>query len=254
VTAPAPVRPRHRRPAEPIRALRALAFLIPLSSPLTWSGPALAQVAATVAIDSDYRVRGVSFSDDKPAASLSLSYDHGDGLYAGVTGVAGQTDAEGIKPLGYQANLGYARRMAAGWSVDVGVSTARYAQYLYPRRSLGYCELYAGVATGPVSTHLYWSPDYLGQHVQTLYGEIEGVVAVSPNLKLFGHAGLLAPLNGQGSQATRPPRYDVRAGLALDVSQAELRLAWSHAQAAPGDLPGYFHGGNAVTASAAWSF
>lgn len=211
-------------------------------------------MAVTAAIDSDYRVRGISFSDDKPAASLSLSYDHGDGFYAGFTGVAGTTDGEGIKPLGYQANLGYAVRTREGWSVDLGVSTAGYTQYLYPRQHIRYSELYAGVAAGPVSAHLYWSPDYLGQHMQTLYGEVDAAVALKPNLKLFGHAGLLAPLNGNQAWPPRGPRYDLKAGLALELGAVELRVAASRAQANAQDLPGYFHGGEALTAGASWSF
>lgn len=211
-------------------------------------------MAVTAAIDSDYRVRGVSFSDDKPAASLSLSYDHGDGFYAGFTGVAGATDSDGIKPLGYQANLGYAVRTREGWSLDLGVSTAGYTQYLYPRQHLRYSELYAGVSAGGVSAHLYWSPDYLAQHAQTLYGEVDAVTTLKPNLKLFGHAGLLAPLAGGTAWPSRRPRYDLKAGVALELGAAELRVAVSHAQAGPNDLPSYFHGGDAVTAGASWSF
>jgi uncharacterized protein (TIGR02001 family) len=250
VTAAATTRRPPRRPADRLAPLRALIFAVPL----LWSSQAFAQLAATAAIDSDYRVRGVSFSDDKPAASLSLSYDHGDGLYAGLTGVMGETDSDGIKPLGYQANLGYAVRTREGWSLDMGVSTAGYTQYLYPQQHLHYAEVYAGVSAGPVSAHLYWSPDYLGQHMQTLYGEVDGIVAVTPHLRLFGHAGLLAPLDGSGGWPPRGPRYDLKAGLALQVGAAELRVAVSRAQANSEDLPDYFKGGDAITAGASWSF
>jgi uncharacterized protein (TIGR02001 family) len=217
VTAAATTPRRRRGRAERFAPLRALSLILPIA----WSGHALAQVAVTAAVDSDYRIRGVSFSDGRPAASLSLSYDHGDGLYVSATGVAGQTDSEGVKPLGYQANLGYAVRTRRGWSLDLGVSTAGYTQYLYPRRRLSYSEVYAGVSTGAISAHLYWSPDYLGQHVQTLYGEVDAAVALRPNLKLFGHAGLLAPLDGQPASPERSPRYDLQAGVALAVGPAE---------------------------------
>jgi uncharacterized protein (TIGR02001 family) len=213
-----------------------------------------AQVAFSAALDSDYRIRGVSFSDGRPTGSLTISLDHSSGLYAGATGVVGDTDHSGIRPLGYQANAGYAVRTAQGWSVDAGVSTAGFTQYLNRRELLTYSEIYAGVSAGSVSAHLYYSPDYLREHVQTLYGEVDAAVRIRPNLRLFGHLGLLAPLSGRDAAELNGPRYDLEAGVAADVKQLELRLAWSRAQSGARDLPAYFEGGDAVVASASVAF
>lgn len=218
------------------------------------AGAAQAQVAFNAALDSDYRIRGVSFSDGRAAASFTVSLDHASGLYAGATGVLGDTDYFGVKPLGYQANVGYAVRTRQGWSVDAGASTSRFTQYGDQREHLSYSELYAGVTAGSFTTHLYYSPDYLGEHVQTLYGEVDGAFQVRPNVRLFGHAGLLAPLNGRDAAELSGPRYDLKAGVAVDVRQLELRLAWSRAQYRHRELPAYFQGGDAVVASASFAF
>ena len=42
---------------------------------ISFTNPANAQLAATAGIDSDYRFRGYSLSDDHPVASAQLSYD-----------------------------------------------------------------------------------------------------------------------------------------------------------------------------------
>src|SRR6266508_589758 len=46
---------------------------------------AAAQISGTVNLVSDYRYRGTSLSDDKPAAQLGLTYDDASGWYAGLS-------------------------------------------------------------------------------------------------------------------------------------------------------------------------
>jgi hypothetical protein len=53
--------------------------------------PAAAQVAIEAVIQTDYRVRGYSVSDSKPAAAVSLNYDHPSGIYLGAA-AAGTVD------------------------------------------------------------------------------------------------------------------------------------------------------------------
>src|SRR5512134_2379963 len=45
---------------------------------------AQAQMAGSATLVSDYRFRGTSFSDERPAAQIALSYDHESGAYIGA--------------------------------------------------------------------------------------------------------------------------------------------------------------------------
>ena len=49
-----------------------------------------AEVSGSVTLVSDYRFRGVSLSDESPAAQFSLAYDNRSGWYAGVFGSSTQ--------------------------------------------------------------------------------------------------------------------------------------------------------------------
>src|SRR5258708_34133383 len=97
----------------PSRRLRVLAAVLAcLALPTLGS----AQVGASVSLASDFRYRGSSLSDGKPALSASLTSDHPGGVYLGVTGIGAETARDGVQALGYQAYAGYAHRMAAGGS------------------------------------------------------------------------------------------------------------------------------------------
>ena len=115
-----------------------------------WSAPAAAQAAsegtdnglsASIELVSDYRFRGVSLSDRRPAIQAGAEYAHSSGLFAGVWGSSG-VDAE------VDAYVGYSGR-AAGLSYTV---TA--ARYMYPGTSgLAYLELQSEIEAplGPVT-------------------------------------------------------------------------------------------------------
>ena len=48
-------------------------------------GPAHAQLGASVAVDSDYRFRGVTLSESGPTARASFNYDAANGCYGGAS-------------------------------------------------------------------------------------------------------------------------------------------------------------------------
>jgi hypothetical protein len=234
VTAPAPTR-RRPLPALAERAgVRAAAPAFALLLGLLSAGlaaDASAQVAVSTSIESDYRVRGISFSDGKPVASLTVAYDHPSGLYLAATGVVGDTPQSGLRALGYQADLGYAARGPLGLVWDVGVANSRFTEYFSPRYELSYSEVYAGLAGKNLSAHLYYSPNYLGQDVATLYAEVDGVVHPAPHLRLFAHAGRLMPLDAPAGADFNRSQNDLRVGAALELKACELRLAWTSLQA-----------------------
>jgi uncharacterized protein (TIGR02001 family) len=139
-----------------------------------------------VALLSDYRFRGVSFSDGDPAAQLDLSYDTHSGAYVGAF-------ASSVKFQGYAglnrlvvAYAGFARRVDADVSVDAGVSYADFA----PGSDLDYLEVHTGVTLRALSIQVAYAPHYLGQGAGA-YVEANGGAEIYPSLRLLGHAGVL---------------------------------------------------------------
>lgn len=90
-------------------------------SPWTWSGQAT--------VVSDYRERGYTLSDEKPALQGELTLIHDSGVYGGVW--ASTIDDYGIGPDGDGARVEvtlYAGwyGTVSGWDVDIGVWDNRY--------------------------------------------------------------------------------------------------------------------------------
>jgi uncharacterized protein (TIGR02001 family) len=219
--------------------------------------PAHAQASFSVTAESQYRFRGVPLTNGKPDLRLALAYDHPSGAYAGASAIIGTAPRGGVQAMGYSAYVGYARRAGPDLSWDAGLTHARYIGRL-PGRAVvpgprgpaavrytlhydsDYSEAYAGLVRRDVSAHLYVSPDYLGQGQTTAYLDLAGAVRPAPRVRLFGHAGVLAPLAGR-SRVYAPPGiarpaggddrrlvYDLRVGAALELGRAEVQLAWTH--------------------------
>jgi len=181
-------------------------------------------VAASVSVVSDYQVQGLSLSDGRPVLEASLAYDRPGGVYGGATALA-VFGPRGPRPLGYVAYLGYSGRVTANSSWDVGVSNSEISQILDKRYSDNYTEIYIGGTKGNVSAHLYVSPDYVGGEGPSLYLEVSGAAPLARHWRLFGHAGVLTGLGNGYSYSGARTRADVRAGLAREFRNFELRAA-----------------------------
>jgi len=132
---------------------------------------------------SDYRYRGISRSDEDPAAQASLTVSTSGGLYAGVRG----TTLRAIEDFGdVQLDLyaGYGRQLGLGTSIDVGL-----LYYYFPDGAgeTDYFEPYASVShtLGPVEASLgakyAWSQDALGgEDILYLFGEVEAAIPLTP--------------------------------------------------------------------------
>jgi hypothetical protein len=81
------------------------------------------------------------------------------------------------------------------------------------------------------SLRLNYSPDYFGRHVRTAYLDASGHWPVSDSVRLFGHAGWLAPLGGgyPGDTDANQGRADLLLGAGWATGGADLRLAWTTA-------------------------
>jgi uncharacterized protein (TIGR02001 family) len=223
--APAAARWPETPAAHPARAASpALGLLV--AAALAFATPALAQVSGSLLVASDGRFRGRSISQGRPIATLDLAYDAASGAYAGLAGTGAAT-AEGPRGLALQAYAGFARRLAQGPSLDLGVSHIEYSDYYSPAGRTHLDEAYVGLIGRRLSGRLSYSPDYFGLGAPSLYGELEGALPAASNLRLSLHAGVLQFLGAPRFAQIRRLQHDWRVGVATSVRSAELELAWS---------------------------
>jgi uncharacterized protein (TIGR02001 family) len=216
--------------------------------------PAFAQVAFSAAAESDDRVRGVSLSDGRPILSLSVAYDSPDGPYAGATVLGIDTRNSGLQTLGYVAYAGYAARLNASTSWEVGVTNNQISVYLDRKYLNNYTEIYAGFTEKNVSVHIYYSPEYLYEKDGAIYIEADGAVRPAEHWRLFGHMGLLSPMNAADPSGDERTVFDVRAGVAREFTHADLHLALTTTSPAPMFPPGRGQQRTALVFGAAYFF
>lgn len=199
-------------------ALAALTLAPPLA-------PAHAQVTAEVELQTDYRTRGYSLSDERPVATASVGYDHLSGFYLGgsLTGVWADDEPRLLTAQGY---AGYAFRLSPDLAADAGVVQTHYGSANSFGRSIDYTEFYAGVSGANLSSHLFYSPDYYGLGLATLYGQVEGSVELAPRVSLHAHLGHLQYLE-QPAAYRIPSRQDWRLAAVRRAGATTLSLAAS---------------------------
>lgn len=175
---------------------------------------------------SDYRFRGLSFSDEEPALQGSLNLEHGSGLYAGFW-------ASSISPSPLYGDIeldlyaGYATEIASGTSIDVGL-----LYYVYPGGEDGfgpsdYFEPYASIShiLGPVEATVgaayAWDQAAIGNADNIyLYGDLAAGIPNTP-LTVSGHLGY-----SDGSLAPTGDYLDWSIGLAAVFGPATLSLTY----------------------------
>ena len=188
--------------------------------------PAAAQWATTVSIESDYRLRGYSLTDQQPAVTAQVSYDHRSGAYFNLSAL-GALGGDDPGFMGVIANAGYARRINSAVTVDGGVlrsdirASDRYA------RPYRYTEIYAGASVGRFVGRVYYSPDYRSSNVQTLYGELEAGVEPAPKWRVSGHVGSMLYLTSAQYWAANSTHVDWRLSVSRQLGRAEIHGAVS---------------------------
>lgn len=212
---------------------------------LALASPALAQVSASLSLQSDYRLRGVSLTDRRPALSLSVSGDLPNGAYLGGS-LIGQQTSEGLRDLGHMEYLGYAVRTAGGVSWDLGVNNQDLTLYGGRAFHLKYSEVYVGVSKADFSARLHYSPNWPG--TETLYLDLNGAWRPRSDWRVAGHVGVFKPLQPPPGAARAP--YDARLDLIREFKRSELSLGWSVATPAVRPQTRRSHGGFVVGATA----
>ncbi|HEX4695428.1 TorF family putative porin [Sphingomonas sp.] len=212
-----------------------------------------AQVAGSIDIESDYRLRGYSLSAGQPTATAQISYDDDSGLYLNLS-ATDELTRDGARFLGVQGNIGYVRRLSAKLSIDGGVTRTQYRASYAGGRAQRYTEIYLGFTADPITARIYFSPDYYRAGVQTIYGEVEGVIHPMKNWRLSAHIGSLSYLSAPSTYFSSKTRYDWRLGLSRQLGNFDLHAAVSGG--GPGQQYYYGHSRDrtAVTAGASWNF
>jgi uncharacterized protein (TIGR02001 family) len=191
------------------------------------AAPARAQLGGSIAVDSDYRLRGYSYSEGRPAATLLAAYDDPSGVYLNLSATA-MLSGGGPFFLGTQANIGYSRRVDPGLSVDAGLLRADYRSPERDEPGRNYTEAYVGFTGRRIGARLSYSPDYLRDGVPALYAEVNGAFEPHPDWRVGVHLGALVyPSDARPFPNSRVFNHDWRASLTRSFGAAEIHAAVS---------------------------
>ncbi len=152
------------------------------------------EISGNVALVSDYRFRGVSFSDGDPALQGGIDLAHSSGLYVGTWA----SSISGGTPFGemeLDVYAGWSGDLADGLTFDVGLLYYIYPTGEFPAVDTDYFEPYASIGTtlGPVGATLgvayAWEQDSLGGNDNFyIYTDFEAGIPETP-LTLTAHLG-----------------------------------------------------------------
>lgn len=163
-----------------------------LAAPAPSALPAF-DIGAEATLFSDYRFRGISRSDEDPAAQAGIILRHDSGLYAGARGTTlGGNDAWRPRNPAFrdQGNVqtdlyaGYGRSLGGGFDLDAGLM---YYAFAGGRGATDYAEPYASVSwlIGPVqaTAGAKYAPSQAAtghEDMLYLYGQVDVSVPFRP--------------------------------------------------------------------------
>jgi len=188
------------------------------------SSSAAAQTSAAVSIFTDDRFRGYTLSESRPVALVDLYYDDPSGLYGTLSGKLVASERDGVRPLGFILNGGYAKRLSSGITIDAGATHSVYSEVSDRAAARSYTEFYVGLSGKVLTGRLYASPDYVNGG--SIYGELNFALEIAPSLRLSGHAGLLAPLGNNEDSYSYRREVDWRVGISRQIGPVTLQAAW----------------------------
>jgi uncharacterized protein (TIGR02001 family) len=196
---------------------------VPAFLALLVAGSAAAQLAATASVISDYRYRGITLSDRKPALQGAVTWDAPGGAYAGAFASSVHLGA----PAGANAQIvafgGYAARFEPESSFEFGGDYAAFTSA--PDDNYG--EVFAGATYAGISGRVSYSPRYFGQPASGTYAEIEASPSLTERVRLVAHAGVLrARYGGYYGPASAQNVVDARIGAALELEGLRVQVAW----------------------------
>ena len=187
----------------------------------TGSLPVHADYGGTVSVQSDGRYRGISYSDRRPQAQVTLSYDGVGGWYGGALLAPVRFNAK--RRSGFlQGYVGRVASLAVGLDAEAGISMHHFnaiARY-------DYAEAFAGLLGERWSTRLYYSNDYFGSRQRSVYGELDLNWPLSASTQAIAHIGVIQGSGGAYRNPQGRTRWDLRVGALWRQGIGELQLAW----------------------------
>ena len=215
-------------------------------------------MAASIAFDTDYRLRGYTISAGEPVATAAVSYDDRSGLYA-ILSATDTFGEDGPRFLGFDGAIGYAVRIAPQVSLDAGLHRTQYRAPYSGGTSTRYTEGYVGVTAHSISARIFYSPDYRASNAPTFYGELDTMFQPAPDWRVSAHVGALVYADGRpsyyrGYQVSHDIRYDWRFGLSRRFGRFEAHAALSGGGPGKTCSSGGAHDRTALTAGASWNF
>ena len=193
------------------------------------AGNGAAQLSGTLAGVTDYRYRGVTFSDRRPAAQAGLTYDDPSGWYAGAFGSTVHLDPPGGGSSRFQALAygGYAMRLSSGLNLEAGGMYSVFAG----SSGLNYGEVFVGAATESFSARIHYTPRYFGTSSNSVYGEINVTHPLVDAIRLHLHLGYLHyrydyPYGSLYGIKPTQNIVDGRIGVRADIDRFQLEVAW----------------------------
>jgi uncharacterized protein (TIGR02001 family) len=149
-------------------------------------------VSGNAALVTDYRFRGISFSDEDIAVQGGIDFAHESGFYIGTWGSSIE-DSPVFGHTELDVYAGWSGEVASGLSLDVGV-----LGYLYPNGNVGnadYWEIYGSlsysIGIAEITTGVAYNPSQnsIGSDDNIyVYGDV-GVGIPETPITLTGHIG-----------------------------------------------------------------
>ncbi len=184
---------------------------------------ASAQVSGTLSAVSDYRYRGITLSDRKPAAQMTVAYDDPTGLYLGAFASTVRLAFPADAHVQGMAFGGYALRMPSGLSLEAG---GNYSAFAAAGRD-DYGEIFLGAATESLNARVFYAPRYFGQPSNAVYAELNASLPLDDRVHLLAHFGILRTAYPAGYRYSTGRMFvDGRIGLGVDFSPLRLEIAW----------------------------
>jgi uncharacterized protein (TIGR02001 family) len=167
--------------------------------------------------------RGLSLSDDNPVPQASIAYDSPTGWYLGAfaSRIAIHGDPTHTQLIGYG---GYAQQWSSDVSWEAGTSKIAYLQ----DAQSDYAEFFGGLASEHFSGRVYYSPNYLGQGLSSLYAELNANYSPQEHLHLLAHLGHLHV--SPSAEATVASHFDCSVGIKMTLGEWNAQLALVAAQ------------------------
>jgi uncharacterized protein (TIGR02001 family) len=131
-----------------------------------------AEYSANVTVTSDYILRGVSQTEERPALQGGFDAAFDSGIYAGIWASNVNYD----KATGGVSNANLEMDYYAGYGGTFGCTDCSYkvgfVYYDYHGDpGLDYIEAAVSIAYGGLTAGVYWSPEYLGEGTTDLIGD-----------------------------------------------------------------------------------